>query len=82
MVHVTREQIVAVLEFAARSLDAPPSVNAPAQHSDPRVRQPEGPAEIALRQNLVTAKVRDDQCRIVLTYKNLKRHRLGVIARR
>jgi uncharacterized protein (DUF433 family) len=27
---ITREQIVAVLEFAARSLDAPPSVNSPA----------------------------------------------------
>jgi uncharacterized protein (DUF433 family) len=31
---VTREQIVAVLEFAARSLDAPPSVDAPAQLVD------------------------------------------------
>ena len=31
---VTREQIVAVLEFAARSLDAPPSVNAPARMVD------------------------------------------------
>ena len=28
---VTREQIVAVLEFAARSLDAPPSVQVPSQ---------------------------------------------------
>ena len=27
---ITREQIVAVLEFAARSLDAPPSVYSPA----------------------------------------------------
>jgi hypothetical protein len=27
---ITREQIVAVLEFAARSLDAPPSVHSPA----------------------------------------------------
>ena len=31
---VTREQIVAVLEFAARSLDAPPSVHNPAQLAD------------------------------------------------
>ena len=31
---VTREQIVAVLEFAARSLDAPPSVPPPAQLVD------------------------------------------------
>jgi len=27
---ITREQIVAVLEFAARSLDAPPSMHSPA----------------------------------------------------
>jgi uncharacterized protein (DUF433 family) len=27
---ITREQIVAVLEFAARSLDAPPSMQSPA----------------------------------------------------
>jgi hypothetical protein len=33
---VTREQIVAVLEFAARSLDATPSVHAPAQLVDAR----------------------------------------------
>jgi uncharacterized protein (DUF433 family) len=31
---VTREQIVAVLEFAARSLDAPPSAHTPAQMVD------------------------------------------------
>jgi uncharacterized protein (DUF433 family) len=31
---VTREQIVAVLEFVARSLDAPPSVHTPAQMVD------------------------------------------------
>jgi uncharacterized protein (DUF433 family) len=31
---VTREQIVAVLEFAARSLDAPPSMHTPAQMVD------------------------------------------------
>jgi uncharacterized protein (DUF433 family) len=31
---VTREQVVAVLEFAARSLDAPPSVQALAQMVD------------------------------------------------
>jgi uncharacterized protein (DUF433 family) len=31
---VTREQVVAVLEFAARSLDAPPAVQAPAQTVD------------------------------------------------
>ena len=29
--HVTREQVVAVLEFAARSLDAPPSADIPGQ---------------------------------------------------
>jgi uncharacterized protein (DUF433 family) len=29
---VTREQVVAVLEFAARSLDAPPPVQQPAAH--------------------------------------------------
>jgi uncharacterized protein (DUF433 family) len=32
--HVTREQVSAVLEFAARSLDAPPSVQSPAQMAD------------------------------------------------
>jgi uncharacterized protein (DUF433 family) len=32
--HVTREQVVAVLEFAARSLDAPPPVQAPAPPVD------------------------------------------------
>jgi len=31
---VTREQVVAVLEFAARSLDAPPAVQPPAQTVD------------------------------------------------
>jgi uncharacterized protein (DUF433 family) len=31
---VTREQVVAVLEFAARSLDAPPPVRAPAETVD------------------------------------------------
>jgi uncharacterized protein (DUF433 family) len=31
---VTREQVVAVLEFAARSLDAPPVVQPPAQTVD------------------------------------------------
>jgi uncharacterized protein (DUF433 family) len=31
---VTREQVIAVLEFAARSLDAPPSVRIPAQLVD------------------------------------------------
>ncbi len=31
---VTREQIVAVLEFAARSLDPPPSVEVPSQMVD------------------------------------------------
>jgi uncharacterized protein (DUF433 family) len=31
---VTREQVVAVLEFAARSLDAPPPVQAPAETVD------------------------------------------------
>lgn len=31
---VTREQVVAVLEFAARSLDAPPTVQQPAQMVD------------------------------------------------
>jgi uncharacterized protein (DUF433 family) len=31
---VTREQVVAVLEFAARSLDAPPTVQQPAQTVD------------------------------------------------
>ena len=30
---ITREQIVAVLEFAARSLDAPPSAYSPAAHT-------------------------------------------------
>ncbi len=36
--HLTREQIVAVLEFAARSLDAPPispESGAPTLHADP-----------------------------------------------
>jgi len=33
---VTREQIVAVLEFAARSLDAPPSAHVPSQMADAR----------------------------------------------
>jgi len=32
--HVTREQVVAVLEFAARSLDAPPPVQPPASTVD------------------------------------------------
>jgi hypothetical protein len=32
--HVTREQVAAVLEFAARSLDAPPVVQPPAQTAD------------------------------------------------
>jgi uncharacterized protein (DUF433 family) len=32
--HVTREQVGAVLEFAARSLDAPPAVQPPAQTVD------------------------------------------------
>ena len=32
--HVTREQMVAVLEFAARSLDAPPPVQRPAETVD------------------------------------------------
>jgi len=32
--HVAREQVLAVLEFAARSLDAPPPVQAPAQTVD------------------------------------------------
>ena len=32
--HVTREQVVAVLEFAARSLDAPAPVESPAQTVD------------------------------------------------
>ena len=32
--HVTREQVAAVLEFAARSLDAPPVVQLPAQTAD------------------------------------------------
>jgi len=31
---VTREQVVAVLEFAARSLDAPPTMQQPAQMVD------------------------------------------------
>jgi uncharacterized protein (DUF433 family) len=31
---VTREQVVAVLEFAARSLDAPPTTQQPAQTVD------------------------------------------------
>ena len=31
---VTREQVVAVLEFAARSLDAPPAMHQPAQTVD------------------------------------------------
>jgi uncharacterized protein (DUF433 family) len=31
---VTREQVVAVLEFAARSLDAPPTAQQPAQMVD------------------------------------------------
>jgi uncharacterized protein (DUF433 family) len=31
---VTREQVIAVLEFAARSLDAPPAMQAPAQMVD------------------------------------------------
>lgn len=31
---VTREQVVAVLEFAARSLDAPPTMQQPAQTVD------------------------------------------------
>jgi uncharacterized protein (DUF433 family) len=31
---VTREQVVAVLEFAARSLDAPPRVQVPAETVD------------------------------------------------
>ena len=31
---ITREQIVAVLEFAARSLDAPPSVYSPTAQTD------------------------------------------------
>ena len=31
---VTREQVVAVLEFAARSLDAPPAVRPPTQTVD------------------------------------------------
>lgn len=34
--HVTREQVVAVLEFAARSLDAPPPIQPPAQTADAR----------------------------------------------
>jgi uncharacterized protein (DUF433 family) len=34
--HVTREQVVAVLEFAARSLDAPPVTHPPAQTVDAR----------------------------------------------
>ena len=34
--HVTREQVVAVLEFAARSLDAPPPIQHPAQTVDAR----------------------------------------------
>jgi uncharacterized protein (DUF433 family) len=33
-VHVTRAQVAAVLEFAARSLDAPPVVRPPAQTAD------------------------------------------------
>ena len=32
--HVTREQVVAVLEFAARSLDGPPRVQPPAPTVD------------------------------------------------
>jgi uncharacterized protein (DUF433 family) len=32
--HVTREQVVAVLEFAARSLDGPPPVQPPAPTVD------------------------------------------------
>jgi uncharacterized protein (DUF433 family) len=32
--HVTREQVSAVLEFAARSLDAPPVVQSPSQMAD------------------------------------------------
>jgi uncharacterized protein (DUF433 family) len=32
---VTREQVAAVLEFAARSLDAPPVVESPAPMADP-----------------------------------------------
>jgi uncharacterized protein (DUF433 family) len=32
--HVTREQVVAVLEFAARSLDGPPPVQTPAPTVD------------------------------------------------
>jgi len=32
--HVTRERVTAVLEFAARSLDAPPVVEAPAPMAD------------------------------------------------
>jgi uncharacterized protein (DUF433 family) len=32
--HVTREQVVAVLEFAARSLDAPTPVQPPVQTAD------------------------------------------------
>jgi len=31
---VTREQVVAVLEFGARSLDAPPTMQQPAQTVD------------------------------------------------
>jgi uncharacterized protein (DUF433 family) len=34
--HVTRGQVVAVLEFAARSLDAPPPIQPPAQTADAR----------------------------------------------
>jgi hypothetical protein len=36
--HVTREQVAAVLEFAARSLDAPPIVQSPAQMADAHTR--------------------------------------------
>jgi uncharacterized protein (DUF433 family) len=34
--HLTREQIVSVLEYAARSLDSPPAVYAPAQPANAR----------------------------------------------
>src|ERR1019366_2144028 len=57
--HVTREQVAAVLEFAARSLDTPPVVQPPAQTADAHpLRSEEHTSELQSLTNLV--------CRLLL----------------